>query len=125
MAEVAGKGGSITCTNLDAGVKAWNLSLVGDALEVTDYSDAGVRTYIVGCTGWSGSCEVNWDAANDGLVHGATITGLIFTVVDGTTYYTGATAIVTGISVGSAVGDVVSMSVTFQGSGTCILSTPA
>jgi len=124
MAEVAGKGGSITCTNLTAGVKAWTLNLVGDALEVTDYSDAGVRTYIVGCTSWTGSCEVNWDSTNKSLVHGATITGLIFTVVTGTTYYTGATAIVTGIGVSSAVGDVVTMSVSFQGSGTCLLTAP-
>jgi len=29
MAEVAGKGGSITCTGLTAGVKAWSLDLVG------------------------------------------------------------------------------------------------
>jgi len=124
MAEVAGKGGSITCENLTVGVKAWTLNLVGDALETTDYGDSGHRTYIAGLDGWTGSCEVNWDAINKSLVVGATITGLVFTVVSDTTYYTGAKAIVTGISVGSTVEGLIIMSVSFQGSGTCILTAP-
>lgn len=124
MAEVAGKGGSITCTNLTAGVKGWTLNLVGDTLETTDYADSGHRTYIVGLDGWTGSCEVNWDATNKSLVIGATITNLIFTIVSSTTLYTGATAYVTAINVVSAVGDLVTMSVSFQGSGTCVLTAP-
>lgn len=121
--EVAGYGGSITCTNLTAGVKSWKLDLKADALETTDYSNAGVRTYdVVGLTGWSGSCEVNWDYTNKSLVIGAIITTLVFTVVSGKTY-SGATAIVTGISIGSIVEGLVSMSVTFQGSG--IMTPPA
>ena len=121
--EVAGYGGSITCTNLTAGVKSWKIDLKADALETTDYSDAGIRHYdVVGLKGWSGSCEVNWDATNIGLVIGAIITTLVFTVVAGKTY-SGATAIVTGIGVGSIVDGLVSMSVSFQGSG--ILTPPA
>lgn len=123
MSEVAGYGGSITCTNLTAGVKSWKLDLKADALETTDYSNAGVRAYeVVGLTGWSGSCEVNWDYTNKSLVIGAIITTLVFTIVSGKTY-SGATAIVTGISVGSTVEGLTSMSVTFQGSG--IMTPPA
>ena len=121
MAEVAGKGGSITCTGLTVGVKSWNLNLVGDALETTDYGDSGHRTYIVGLDGWNGSCEVNWDTTNT-LTIGAVITSLIFTIVTTTELYTGASAIVTGIGVASDVAGIVTMSVTFQGSGTCILT---
>lgn len=123
MAEVAGHGGSVTCDDLDAGVKSWNLNLVGDAIETTDYNDSGHRTYTVGLDGWTGSCEVNWDATNSSLVIGAVITNLIFTIVTGA-FYTGASAIVTGIAVTSSVEGVVTMAVTFQGSGTCILTTP-
>jgi len=125
MSEVAGYGGSITCTGLVAGVKSWNLNLVGDALETTDYEDAGVRTYAVGLKGWTGSCEANWDVANHALDVGDLIEDLIFTIVATTTKYTGAFAIVTGISVSSPVEGLVTMSVTFQGSGTCILTHPA
>jgi len=124
MAEVAGYGGSITCDDLVAGVKSWNLNLVGDALETTDYEDAGVRTYIAGLKGWTGSCEVNWDVDNHALDVGALITNLVFTIVATTTKYTGAFAIVTGISVASPVEGLVTMSVSFQGSGTCILTHP-
>jgi len=122
--EVAGKGGSITCTNLTVGIKSWSLNLVGDALETTDYGDNGHRTYTVGLDGWTGSCEVNWDAGNKLLVIGAVITNLIFTVVTTTTLYTGAEAIVTGIAVTSSVEGLVTMSVTFQGSGLCELTAP-
>lgn len=124
MSEIAGKGGSMTCTNLTVGIKSWTLNLVGDALETTDYNDSGHRTYTVGLDGWTGSCEVNWDATNSSLVIGAVITNLIFTIVTTTTLYTGASAIVTGIAVTSSVEGVVTMTVTFQGSGTCLLTTP-
>lgn len=120
MAEVAGKSGSITCTGLTAGVKAWTLNLVGDALETTDYADAGVRTYIVGPKGWTGSCEVNWDTANT-IREGDTIDALVFSIVGATEKYTGE-AIVTGVSVSSDALGLVTMSVTFQGSGACTLT---
>jgi len=120
MAEVAGKGGSITCTGLTAGVKAWSLNLVGDALEVTDYSDAGIRTFIVGCLGWTGSCEINWDTANT-ITVGETIAALVFSIVGATEKYTGA-AIVTGISVSSSFDGVVTASISFQGTGVCTLT---
>ena len=120
MAEVAGKGGSITCDGLTKGVKSWSLDLVGDALETTDYSDVGVRTYIVGCKGWTGSCEINWDTANT-ITVGDVIAALVFSIVGATEKYTGE-AIVTGISVSSSFDGVVTASITFQGSGACTLT---
>jgi len=120
MAEVAGKTGSITCTGLTAGVKSWSLNLVGDTLETTDYADSGHRTYIAGLDGWTGSCEVNWDTANT-ISIGDTIAALVFSVVGTTEVYTGE-AIVTGISPTSSVDVLVTMSVSFQGSGVCTLT---
>ena len=120
MSEVAGKGGSIACAGLTKGVKAWSLNLVGDALEITDYEDAGVRNFIVGPTGWTGSAEFNWDTTNT-ITVGTEIAALVFTVVSGSEYYTGK-AIVTGISVSSSFDGVVTASITFQGSGACTLT---
>jgi len=120
MAEVAGKGGSITCTNLTAGVKAWSLDLVGDTLETTDYADSGHRTYIVGLDGWTGSCEINWDTANS-IGVGDEIAALVFSIVGDTEKYTGA-AIVTGISVSSSVEGLVTATISFQGTGECSLT---
>jgi len=120
MAEVAGKSGSITCTGLTAGVKAWSLDLVGDTLETTDYDDSGHRTYIVGLDGWTGSCEINWDTANTISV-GDEITDLVFSIVGATEKYTG-DAIVTGISVSSSVDGLVTATISFQGTGECVLT---
>ena len=118
--EVAGKSGSITCTGLTVGVKSWSLNLVGDALETTDYSDVGIRTFIVGCSGWTGGCEINWDTANT-ITVGDAITDLVFSIVGATEKYTG-DAIVTGISISSSFDAVVTASISFQGTGACVLT---
>ena len=52
MAEVTGVGGSITFTNLTAGVKSWTLDYTGDAPEITDFADSN-RTYTAGLTVWT------------------------------------------------------------------------
>jgi len=120
MSEVAGKGGSITCTGLTVGVKSWSLDLVGDTLETTDYADSGHRTFIAGLDGWTGSCEINWDTANTISV-GDEITDLVFSIVGATEKYTG-DAIVTGISVSSSVDGLVTATISFQGTGECTLT---
>ena len=120
MAEISGKLGSITCDGLTKGVKSWSLDLVGDALETTDYEDAGIRTYIVGCSGWTGSCEINWDTANT-ITVGDVIEALEFSIVGTTETYDGE-AIVTGISVSSSFDGIVTASISFQGSGACTLT---
>lgn len=46
-----------------AGIKSWTLDYVTDALETTDFADAGVKSYIVGGAGWTGSFEGFKDGA--------------------------------------------------------------
>ncbi len=38
-----------------AGINTWSLDYTSDALEVTDFAKVGVKEYIVGGSGWSGS----------------------------------------------------------------------
>jgi len=38
-----------------AGINTWSLDYTSDALETTDFANAGVKAYIVGGSGWSGS----------------------------------------------------------------------
>ena len=38
-----------------AGINSWSLDYTSDALETTDFASAGVKSYIVGGSGWSGS----------------------------------------------------------------------
>ena len=120
--EIAGKSGSLTYAGLTAGVKSWGLDLVGDTLETTDYSDVGIRTYIAGCKGWTGSCEANWDTANTLTVGDSA--ELTLTIVATTETYAG-TAIVTGISVSSSFDGIVTASISFQGTGVCTLTSAA
>jgi len=40
-----------------AGIKSWTLDYTSDALESSDFASAGVREYIIGASGWSGSFE--------------------------------------------------------------------
>jgi len=39
------------------GIKSWNLDSVANTLDVTDFDDAGIKTFLPGCTEWSGSFE--------------------------------------------------------------------
>lgn len=115
MSEVAGKQGSVSFTNLTAGVKSWSLDGAADMLETTDYADSGHRTYIGGLDGWTASCELNWDAANTvALGDSATLT--LFIGSGAAPKYAG-TALVSGISVKSVVEGLVTATVNFQGTG--------
>jgi len=38
-----------------AGINTWSLDYTSDALETTDFADVGVKSHIVGGSGWSGS----------------------------------------------------------------------
>ena len=39
------------------GIKSWTLDYTSDTLEATDFDDAGIKAYIIGGSGWSGSFE--------------------------------------------------------------------
>lgn len=39
------------------GIKSWTLDYTAETLDVTDFDSAGARTYVIGCSSWSGSFE--------------------------------------------------------------------
>ena len=39
------------------GIKSWTLDYTADTLETTDFADAGIKSYTIGGSGWSGSFE--------------------------------------------------------------------
>jgi hypothetical protein len=118
MAEVAGCGGSLTFTNLTAGVKNWTVNYACDVLETTDFADSCKRTYIAGLTGWTATATANWDAANTADAGDSAM--LTLTADTGKTY--AGTAIITGLDVNVAVDGVNTASYTFQGSGTLTIT---
>lgn len=114
MAEIHGNAGSITFTNLTAGVHSWSLSWDSDVHDVTDFADSTIRTFAGGLTTWTATAECRLDAANTAAPgDSATLT----LNVDGTINYAG-TAIITSMAVSTPVDDIVTVSYSFQGSGT-------
>ena len=116
MAELSGEMGDIDLTNAETYVKNWTMSLVGDALETTNFDVAtSGRTYIPGLKGWSGSFECNYSTGNT-VVPGDTGTIICRSSTATGGVFTGS-IVVTGMDVATPVDGIVSQSYTFQGSG--------
>jgi predicted secreted protein len=113
MAHVAGKNGYVDTGSTVAGIKSWTIDYNSDALETTDFADAGVKSYIIGGSGWSGTFEGYKDGAPQELA-GASITLSLYE--DDTHLWTGS-AFITGISASTSHDGIVSYSYTFQGTG--------
>ncbi len=114
MAEIKGCGGAVTFTNLTAGAKSWTLNWTNTPLDTTDFADNCAKTAIAGFTEWNATVVCNWDAANTADPgDSATLTLKVTSALN----YAG-TALLTGITVNTAVDGVVEATYTFQGNGT-------
>jgi len=113
MSHVAGKNGYVDTGSAVSGIKSWTLDYNSDALETTDFADAGVKSYIIGGSGWSGTFEGFKDGAPQTLA-GSSVTLKLYE--DATYFWTG-TAFITGISATTAHDGIVSYSYTYQGTG--------
>ena len=125
MAHLAGKsgavystttGGTATQTAIVTGMKSWSVDYVVDALESTDFADAGVKAYIAGLSGWAGSFEGYKDGA-PGLTVGTSYVLHLNESATTTQRYTG-TALVTGLHGSASIDGVVTVGYDFQGTGT-------
>jgi predicted secreted protein len=113
MAHISGKAGQVDTGSAVSGIKSWTLDYNVDMLETTDFADAGVKTFIAGGSGWSGTFEGYKDGVPQTI--GASITLKLYEEAAGA-YWTG-TAFITGISAGAAIDGIVSYSYTFTGTG--------
>ena len=113
MAHLSGKAGYVDTGSAVAGIKSWTVDYNSDALETTDFADSGVKSYIIGASGWSGSFEGYKDGAPQGLA-GAAVTLSLYE--DATYLWTGS-AYITGISASTSADGIVSYTYTFQGTG--------
>ncbi|KKM73414.1 hypothetical protein LCGC14_1410690 [marine sediment metagenome] len=121
MAKLAGKAGEVDTGSSVTGIKSWTLDYTVDALETTDFSVAGVKSFIVGGSGWSGSFEGFKDGAPQGLA-GASISLSLKESQTASQKWTG-TAFITGIHPSTASDGVVSISYDFQGTGALTVAT--
>ena len=113
MAHLSGKAGYVDTGSAVSGIKSWTLDYNSDALETTDFADAGVKSYIIGGSGWSGSFEGYKDGAPQALA-GAAVTLSLYE--DATYLWTGS-AFITGISASTSADGIVSYSYQFTGTG--------
>ncbi len=115
MAHLAGKSGYVDTGSAVSGIKSWTCDYVTDPLETTDFADAGVKTYIVGGSGWSGSFAGYKDGAplSMGEIYGVELAES----ATSTQMYLG-DIIITGVHPSVGSDGVVSVSYDFQGTGT-------
>lgn len=97
-----------------AGINSWSLDYTTDALETTDFADAGVKSYIVGGSGWAGTFSGYKDGAplSMGEMYGVELAESATT----TQMYLG-NIIITGVHPQAAHDGVVLVTYDFQGSG--------
>jgi len=113
MAHVAGKAGQVSNGSEITGIRNWSIDYTIDALETTDFADAGIKTYVMGCSGWSGSFEGLKDGAPEAI--GASVTLTLYEVAAGTNW-TG-TGFLTGFHANVAHDGVITYAYDFVGTG--------
>jgi len=125
MAHLAGKNGTVKVgagpgVTEVVGLTSWTLDLDADALETTDFMANGVRDYVAGNKGGSGSFEGNWDtaltpvASPPNLNEGETVE---FNCYINATDYVNFDAIITGLTISCPQPGVVTFSGTFTVNG--------
>lgn len=115
MAHYSGKAGQVDAAADVTGVKSWTLDYTAETLETTDFADAGVKSYIIGPTGWAGSFEGLKDGAPLALA-GASVAIALKETQTATQKWTGS-AFITGIHVNTSNDGIVTYGYDFQGTG--------
>jgi len=110
---ISGKAGEVLVAGATVdGIKSWTIDYTVDALDTTDFADAGVKSYIAGISGWSGSFEGYKDGAPTAI--GSEIALVLEESTDSTQVYTGQ-AILTGSHPTVSIDGVVGIAYDFQG----------
>lgn len=127
MAHITGVKGKVEAgVTIVAGVTSWTIDTEGDVLETTDFDSDGVKDFIAGNTGWSGTFEAIFDTAQDisadppNLNEGQMIALKLLlddTIAPAEMSVSGS-AIITGVSITTPQADKITYTVTFQGTGT-------
>jgi len=120
MAKIAGKNGSVNTATTVAGISSWTIDYTVDELESTDFAAVGVKTFLTGGSGWSGSFGGYKDGAPQTLGAAAYVTLKLYE--DATYYWTGS-AYITGVHGTTAHDGVVSYSYDYRGTGALTVPT--
>ena len=122
MATHHGKEGVVTAGGTGVGeLTGFKLETSGDVVEDTALTDA-TKSFVAGRTSFSGTLEMHYDETDSPqqtLTAGSSISFVLLPEGNssGDESFTG-TGIVTGMSVNNAMDEIISRTVTFQGTGT-------
>ena len=122
MATHHGKEGVVTAGGTGIGeLTGFTLETTGDVVEDTALTDA-TKSFVAGRTSFSGTLEMHYDETDSPqqtLTAGSSISFIFLPEGNssGDESFTG-TGIVTGMSVNNAMDEIISRTVTFQGTGT-------
>ncbi len=123
MSHIAGKGGFVKYdggTEITA-IRSWSIDYTVDSLETTDFADAGVKSFIAGGSGWSGSFEGPKDGAPPAII--GTIYSGDFGEADTTGMHWTGDILITGLHPSVGFDGVVTYSWDFQGTGALTIAT--
>ena len=127
MATHHGKEGVVTAGGTGVGeLTGFTLETTGDVVEDTALTDA-TKSFVAGRTSFSGTLEMHFDETDStqtSLTAGSSIAFILLPEGNssGDRSFTG-TGIVTGMSVNNSMDAIVSLTVTFQGTGTLTIGT--
>ena len=127
MATHHGKEGVVTAGGTGVGeLTGFTLETTGDVVEDTALTDA-TKSFVAGRTSFSGTLEMHYDETDSPqqtLTAGSSISFILLPEGNssGDESFTG-TGIVTGMSVNNAMDEIISRTVTFQGTGTLTIGT--
>ena len=122
MATHHGKEGVVTAGGTGVGeLTGFTLETTGDVVEDTALTDA-TKSFVAGRTSFSGTLEMHYDETDSPqqtLTAGSSISFVLLPEGNssGDESFTG-TGIITGMSVNNAMDEIISRTVTFQGTGT-------
>jgi hypothetical protein len=114
-----GKGGSITFTTITLGVLEWTLDYTMNPADSTTFTEAGVKTFILGTSEWKGTVKTNYDPANTAVVTQAAAS-LVLTVAASNTY-TGS-VLITNMAVSVNKDNIATVDYSFQGTGALVIA---
>ncbi len=83
MAYFTGKSGYLDADGTTVNVTSWTADTTADLAETSHSGSAGLKTFVVGLQGCTGTVELNWDAASNpqvnppNLVSGQTISNFV------------------------------------------------
>jgi predicted secreted protein len=125
MAALVGYGGKVDWSTVvsDVGydINAWKLDFTAEALDSTDFSSVGWRTFIAGLKQWGGSVEAFVDGAAQLTIADVGSSAAIKLYNDTNHYFTG-TALCTGVHPSVSVEGIQTQTLDFQGTGALIYS---